>query len=113
HSAEGSLHYLCMDWRNQHELLTAALGIYAEFKDMCVWVKEKASKGSLYRGQHELIFVFKKGAASHRNKAELGERGRSRTNVWHYPGLYTGQDGEEGKVAALCPTVKPVALIAD
>jgi ParB-like chromosome segregation protein Spo0J len=47
HSAAGSLHYLCMDWRHQHELLTAALGIYAEVKNMCVWVKDNAGMGSL------------------------------------------------------------------
>jgi len=26
HSRSGSLHYVCMDWRHQHELLSAALG---------------------------------------------------------------------------------------
>ena len=103
-----------MDWRHQHELLTAALGIYAEFKNMCVWVKDNAGMGSLYRSQHELIFVFKNGRTSHRNNVELGQHGRNRTNVWHYPSLNNfGRNGEEGNLALLHPTVKPVALIAD
>jgi hypothetical protein len=55
HSATGSLHYVCMDWRHQHELLTAALEVYSEFKNLCVWVKDNAGMGSLYRSQHELI----------------------------------------------------------
>jgi DNA modification methylase len=114
HSSPGSLHYVCMDWRHQHELLTAALGIYAEFKNMCVWVKDNAGMGSLYRSQHELIFVFKNGRTSHRNNVELGQHGRNRTNVWHYPSLNNfGRKGEEGNLAVLHPTVKPVALIAD
>jgi len=114
YSAPGSLHYVCMDWRHQHELLTAALGIYAEFKNLCVWVKDNAGMGSLYRSQDELIFVFKNGRASHRNNVELGRHGRNRTNVWHYPGPNNfGRKGEEGNLAALHPTIKPVALIAD
>jgi hypothetical protein len=28
YSSAGSLHYVCMDWRHQHELLTAALVAY-------------------------------------------------------------------------------------
>jgi DNA modification methylase len=70
--------------------------------------------GSLYRSQHELIFVFKNGRTSHRNNVELGQHGRNRTNVWHYPSQNNfGRNGEEGNLAALHPTVKPVALIAD
>ncbi len=114
YSAPGSLHYVCMDWRHQHELLTAGLGIYAELKNMCVWVKDNAGMGSLYRSQHELIFVFKNGRTPHRNNVELGQHGRNRTNVWHYPSLNNfGRNGEEGNLAVLHPTVKPVALIAD
>ncbi len=114
HSAAGSLHYVCMDWRHQHELLTAALEVYSEFKNLCVWVKDNAGMGSLYRSQHELIFVFKNGRAPHRNNVELGRHGRNRTNVWQYPSLSNfGRRGEEGNLAALHPTVKPVALIAD
>jgi DNA modification methylase len=114
HSAPGSLHYICMDWRHQHEVLTAALGIYAEVKNLCVWVKDNAGMGSLYRSQHELIYVFKNGRTRHRNNVELGQHGRNRSNVWQYPSPNQfGRKGEEGNLAALHPTVKPVALIAD
>jgi DNA modification methylase len=103
-----------MDWRHQHELLTAALGIYAELKNLCIWVKDNAGMGSLYRSQHELIYVFKNGRTRHRNNVELGQHGRNRSNVWQYPSPNQfGRKGEEGNLAALHPTVKPVALIAD
>jgi hypothetical protein len=32
--------------------------------------------GSLYRSQHELLLLFKKGTASHVNNVELGKRGQ-------------------------------------
>jgi DNA modification methylase len=114
HSANGSLHYICMDWRHLLELLTAAEGVYPELKNVCAWVKDNAGMGSLYRSQHELVLVFKSGAAPHRNNVQLGQYGRNRTNVWHYPSVSNlGRRGEEGNLLALHPTVKPVALVAD
>jgi DNA modification methylase len=114
HSAPGSLHYICMDWRHLLELLTAAEGVYLELKNLCAWVKDNAGMGSLYRSQHELVLVFKSGAAPHRNNVQLGQYGRNRTNVWHYPSVSNfGRCGEEGNLLALHPTVKPVALVAD
>ena len=70
--------------------------------------------GSLYRSQHELVFVFKNGTAPHRNNVLLGKYGRNRTNVWNYPCANTfSRQSDEGYLAALHPTVKPVAMVAD
>jgi DNA modification methylase len=70
--------------------------------------------GSLYRSQHEMIFVFKHGHRAHRNNVQLGRYGRNRTNVWHYPCASSfSKSGDEGNLLALHPTVKPVALVAD
>ena len=114
HSADGSLHYICMDWRHLLELLTAADGVYSELKNLCAWVKDNAGMGSLYRSQHELVLVFKSGAAPHRNNVQLGQYGRNRTNVWQYPTINNfGRRGDEGNLLTLHPTVKPVALVAD
>jgi DNA modification methylase len=113
-SADGALHYLFMDWRHLAELLTAGRRVYAELKNLCLWVKDNAGMGSLYRSQHELVFVFKHGTAPHQNNIELGRFGRYRTNVWRYPGVNSfGRASEEGNLLALHPTVKPVALVAD
>jgi DNA modification methylase len=68
--------------------------------------------GTFYRSQHELIFVFKKGNATHVNNFELGQNGRYRTNVWNYAGVNTFT-GKGYELLALHPTVKPTALIAD
>lgn len=97
------------------ELLTAGNQVYSELKNLCVWVKSNAGMGSLYRSQHELIFVFKQhGKSPHRNNVQLGQYGRSRSNVWSYPNVSSfGRQGDEGNLSALHPTVKPVALVAD
>jgi len=114
HSHAGSIHYICIDWRHVSEMMVSGDQAYSELKNICVWVKDKGGMGSLYRSQHELVFVFKHGTAPHRNNVELGKYGRYRTNVWNYPGANTlsRQRGQEN-LLALHPTVKPVALIAD
>src|SRR5437763_5122461 len=93
----------------QIALLAAGREAYSELKNLGVWAKDNAGMGSLYRSQHELVFVFKNGEAPHRNNVELGRYGRHRTNVWQYRGANSfGRGGEEGKLLALHPTVKPV-----
>ncbi len=114
HSIEGSLHFHCMDWRHMGELLAAGKQAYKELKNVCIWVKDNAGMGSLYRSQHELILVFKNGKESHRNNIQLGQYGRYRSNVWNYPGVNSfSRSTEEGNLLLLHPTVKPVALVAD
>ncbi|HEX5126349.1 MAG TPA: DNA methyltransferase, partial [Rhodocyclaceae bacterium] len=114
HSHAGSIHFVCMDWRHLSETLAAGHAVYDEFKNICVWVKDKGGMGSLYRSQHEMVLVFKHGTHPHRNNIELGRHGRYRTNVWNYPGANTlSRQGTEGDLLALHPTVKPVALIGD
>ena len=96
------------------ELLAAGNQVLSELKNVCVWAKDNAGMGSLYRSQHELVFVFKHGKEPHRNNVELGQYGRYRSNVWHYPGVNSfSRTTKEGNLLALHPTVKPVALVAD
>lgn len=114
YSANGSVHFICMDWRHMGELLTAGRQVYEALLNLCVWHKNNGGQGSLYRSQHELVFVFKNGKAKHHNNVQLGRFGRNRTNVWTYPNANTiSKVSEEGNLLALHPTVKPVALIAD
>ena len=96
------------------EVLNAARPVYSELKNLCVWAKDNAGMGSLYRSQHELVFIYKRGTAAHTNNVELGRHGRNRTNVWQYPGVNSfGRKGEEGNLLGMHPTVKPVKLVAD
>jgi DNA modification methylase len=111
YTADGSLHFIFTDWRHIGELLAAGQSVYAEFKNVCVWVKNHTGMGAFYRSRHELVFVFKHGRSAHRNNILLGKYGRDRTNVWNYPSPRTASD--EGNLLALHPTVKPVRLVAD
>ena len=112
HAADGAIHYICMDWRHVGEVLAAGQSSYSELKNLCVWAKTNGGMGSLYRSQHELVFVFKSGSGAHINNVELGKHGRYRTNLWTYAGVNSfGRNRDED--LAMHPTVKPVALVAD
>lgn len=113
-SASGAVHYWAMDWRHVAEIGVAGQEIYERFLNICVWSKNQPGMGSFYRSQHELFFVFAKGGAPSRNNVQLGRFGRSRSNIWHYPGAASlAKTAEEGNPLALHPTVKPLALICD
>lgn len=108
---DGSMHFICMDWRHLEDLLVASHDAYSELKSICVWNKSNGGMGSLYRSKHELIAVYKKGGAAHINNVALGKHGRNRTNVWDYAGA--NGFGEERDNLAIHPTVKPVKMVED
>jgi len=112
HSANGSVHFVCIDWRHLGEMLSAGGEVYHELKNIVVWVKTNAGQGSFYRSQHEFILVFKNGDAPHRNNVELGKHGRNRSNVWTYAGVNSFRAGRMDELS-VHPTVKPVGLVVD
>ena len=102
HASDGALVYAFMDWRHMGEILTAGAEVFGPLRNLIVWAKTNAGMGSMYRSQHELVFLFRNGKGPHRNNVELGRHGRHRTNVWTYPGANSfgrGHD-EEGDVLA-------------
>lgn len=111
YSKNGSIHFVCMDWRHASEILAAGTENYSELKNICVWNKNNGGMGSLYRSKHEFVFVYKNGKAPHTNNVELVKHGRNRTNVWDYAGV-NGFGGNQQDLE-MHPTVKPVAMIAD
>ncbi len=111
-STDGSIHFICIDWRHLFDALGAARSVYSELKNVCVWVKDNGGMGSLFRSRHEMILVLKNGNAPHINNVELGRFGRNRTNVWNYPGANSLRDGRRDELA-MHPTTKPVAMVAD
>ena len=114
YSESNSLHYICEDWRHVGDLIGVGKQIYNEFVNLCVWTKDQAGMGSLYRSQHELVCVFRNGKGQHRNNVMLGKFGRDRSNVWRYPGIRTlSKQSDEGNLLAMHPTVKPTAMVAD
>ena len=106
HSMNGAIHYVCMDWRHQRDLMAAADDIYGALMNLCVWTKSQAQMGSFYRCQHEFVFVFQVGEGV--DNVPLGRRGRHRGDVWNYENGSNGSANREHAAA-----VKPVAMIAD
>lgn len=111
-SCDGSIHYLCIDWRQVRTMLEAGEKAYAELKNIVVWNKSNGGMSSLYRSKHELIVVFEHGRAPHINNVALGKHGRNRTNVWDYPGANAFGATRDSDLASH-PTTKPLALVAD
>ncbi len=111
-SREGAVHFVCMDWRHMEDVSAVGHGVYGDLLNLCIWNKSNAGMGSLYRSKHELVFVYRVGAASHTNNVELGRHGRNRTNVWDYASVNTFEGSRRADLD-LHPTVKPVGLVAD
>ena len=109
---DGAILFVCMDWRHVWEMTSAARHLGLELKNLVVWRKDNAGMGSLYRSQHELLFVLKSGQRAHINNVELGRFGRYRSNCWDYPGANSLRKGRR-KDLEMHPTVKPIALVAD
>lgn len=111
-SKPGAVHFVCMDWRHVDDLIAVGRKIFGAMLNLAVWNKSNAGQGSFYRSQHELIGIFRVGDESHKNNIELGRFGRSRSNVWSYPGVNTFGRGRM-EALAMHPTVKPTAMVAD
>ena len=64
-STDGALTYACMDWRHIFEMCSAGRTVGFDFINLCIWAKTNGGLGSLYRSQHELVFVFRNGKDGH------------------------------------------------
>ena len=105
-SKNGSLHYVCMDWKHVYEIITAGKKNYDALKQLCIWNKGVGGMGNFYRSQHELIFVFKNG------KEEKPFHG-NRSNIWNYPGMNSFATENRDELLASHPTVKSLPLVKD
>ena len=48
HTIDGSIHYLCADWRHVLEMMLAGNEAYSELKNVCARAKTNAGMGSIY-----------------------------------------------------------------
>jgi len=112
HLVEGGVLATFIDWRGLGSVTAAALAAGLSQINLVVWGKTNAGMGSLYRSQHELLPLFRKGNIPNVNNVDLGRKGRWRSNLWTYPGASTiGSDARQGLQHH--PTVKPVAMLGD
>ena len=112
HLMDGGVLGTFIDWRGLNSITAAALAAGLVQLNLVVWAKTNAGMGSLYRSQHELMPLFRKGNTPHVNNIDLGRKGRHRSNLWSYPGGSTmGSDARRGLQHH--PTVKPVSMLVD
>jgi DNA modification methylase len=112
HLCDGGVFGTFIDWRGLPTVHSAATKLGLMPLNLIVWAKTNAGMGSLYRSQHELLPLFKKGDAPTVNNVELGKKGRWRSNVWTYPGASSlGSDARRGLQDH--PTVKPTAMLEE
>lgn len=111
-SQAGAIAFICTDWRALPHMQDAALGLFAELKNLIVFAKTNAGMGTFYRSAHELILAYKVSEGKHMNNFGLGEGGRHRSNLWTYPGANTFRNGRMEDLADHS-TVKPKKLVAD
>jgi DNA modification methylase len=112
HLVDGGLFGTFIDWRGLPTVHAAATQLGLAPINLIVWAKTNAGMGSLYRSQHELLPLFKKGKNDHLNNIDLGRKGRWRSNLWVYPGASSiSSDARKGLRDH--PTVKPTAMLAD
>ena len=112
HLCDGGLAGTFIDWRGFPDVHAAAIRESLSAINLIVWAKTNAGLGSLYRSQHELFTLYKKGSAPHVNNIELGKNGRWRSNLWFYPGASSVRS-DSRKGLEFHPTVKPSAMCAD
>ena len=109
HSVEGSIHFVFGGSRRMEEILMAGRASNGGLNDLCIGVKDKPEKGSFYRNQHELVFVFKPGTNCSQGDCETGRISTERSNVWRYPRCKSrSRSGDSGSHAR-----RPVSVVAD
>jgi hypothetical protein len=101
-----------IDWQHVMEMTVAGHTCEMQLYQIITWVKSNAGMGGIYRNASEFVVVFSVGKDAPLKHVELGRRGRSRTNVWHYPSIRTFGKHRDN-LLKLHPNVKPVAMIAD
>ena len=72
---DGGLLATFIDWRSVDLVIASGLALELALLNLVVWEKSNGGQGSLWRSQHELLPVFKKGVAPHVNNVELGATG--------------------------------------
>ena len=108
----GGVLFSCIDWRHAVDMSEALDALDLKLLNICVWVKDAAGMGGLYRSQHEFVFVALCPGDRALNNVQLGKYGRNRSNVWSYAGA-TGGSRDVQDNFTVHPTVKPIRMVMD
>jgi ParB-like nuclease domain len=50
---DGSVHFICMDWRHMEDVTSVGGKIYGALPNPCIWNKSNAGMGSVHRFRHD------------------------------------------------------------
>jgi len=110
HLMDGGLLGSFIDWRGLPMAHAAATALKLTALDLVIWATAGNGTPGLYRSEHRLLPLFKKGGADHVNNIASGKRGRDRSNMWTYPAS-PGLDARQGRQDLA--TTKPAAMLED
>jgi len=110
-SRSGAVHFLCSDWHGIGAIHAAGEALYGALLNLCVWNRQRASAGSPYRSQHELVFVYRVGDAAH-HAAKPGRQAQGRSDLWEHAPVRSRGTARRAD-AGPAQSDKPVALIED
>ena len=109
---DGGIFGTFIDWRGLPTVHSAAAKLGLVPLNLIVWAKTNAGMGSLYRSQHELLPLFKKGTARTSTISSLADAAAgARTS-----GPIPAPRRSAPTPAEACkdhPTVKPTAMLED
>ena len=113
HLCDGGVLGTFIDWRGYGSVATTAVGLNLIPLNLIVWAKTNAGMGSLYRSQHELCPLFKKGKTAHMNKLSWAGTAAGDRTCGNTPARAEGVGSDARKNLQFHPTVKPVAMLED
>jgi DNA modification methylase len=106
------LRHTFIDWLGSPIVHSAATKLGLVPLNLIVWAKSNAGMGSLYRSQHELLPLFKKGPRRTSTTSNWANAGAGARTSWTYPGASSlGSDARRDLKDR--PTVKPTAVLED
>ena len=109
---DGGVFGTFIDWRGYPTVFAAASQLALNPLNLIVWAKTNAGMGSLYRSQHELLPLFKKGGLPTRQQHRTRQKGALALEGLDLPRrVFTWLGSRRGLEDH--PTVKPTALLAD
>ena len=111
YSADGAIHFQCMDWRHCPEILAAGTAAYTELKNICVWAKNNGGMGrSIVRSTS--LCSFSSQAPRHTlTMSNWASTADTELTSGATPALTAS--ATIARTLSLHPTVKPVAMVAD
>ena len=102
-SIDGAIHYVCMDWRHQREIIGGRGSSLQRTQELVRVEQDQRGDGLALSLKARARLRVQGGKGAHINNVALGRFGRHRTNVWDY----VSQNALTGPPRASLPCTRP------